>query len=221
MSKNYALKAEQRERAGKGVARSLRRAGRSPAVVYGDNKEPVKISLSENEVNVEYNKGHMFTTLCDLEIDGKNNLVLARDVQLHPVTDVVEHVDFLRVSKKTKLAVHVPVQFVNEDKCPSLDQKGTLNVTRHTVELMVSAMSIPDVLEVSVEGKNHGDAVKVSDANMPEGATPTITDRDFTIATLVPPKTAAQEEAEEAAAEEAGDGIVSDEEAAAAEASEE
>ncbi len=223
MSKNYALKAEKRERAGKGVARSLRRAGKSPAVVYGDNKEPVKISLSENEVNVEFNKGYMFTTLCDLDVDGKKHIVLARDVQLHPVTDVVEHVDFLRVSKKTKLAVNIPVVFVNEDKCPSLDQKGTLNVTRHTVELMVSAMNIPDVLEVSVEGKKHGDAVKVSDAALPDGATPTIIDRDFTIATLVPPKTAAQEEAEEAAAAEAGDGIVSDEaaEEAAAEAAEE
>lgn len=221
MSKNYALKAEKRERAGKGVARSLRRAGRSPAVVYGDNKEPVKISLSENEINVEYYKGHMFTTLCDLDVDGDKHLVLARDVQLHPVTDVVEHVDFLRVSKKTKLSVNVPVQFINEDKCPSLDQKGTLNVTRHTVELLVSAMNIPDQIEVNIEGKEHGDAVKISDAVLPEGATPTITDRDFTIATLVPPKTAAQEEAEEAEAAEAGDGIVSDEAAAAEEASSE
>lgn len=215
MSKNYAVKAESRERAGKGIARSLRRAGRTPAVIYGDNKEPVKISIDENEINVEYNKGHMFTTLCDLEVGKDKHLVLARDVQLHPVTDVVEHVDFLRVSKKTKLAVHIPVVFVNEDKCPSLDQKGTLNVTRHTVELLVSAMNIPDHIEVNVEGKAHGDAVKISDATLPDGATPVITNRDFTIATLVPPKTAAQEEAEDAAADEAGDGIVSDEEAAA------
>lgn len=221
MSKNYAMKAEKRERAGKGVARSLRRAGRAPAVVYGDNKEPVKISLSGNEVNVEYNKGHMFTTLCELELEDGKHIVLARDVQLHPVTDVVEHVDFLRVSKKTKLSVNVPVQFINEDKCPSLDQKGTLNVVRHTVELMVTAMNIPDVLEVSVEGKVHGDSVNISDASMPDGATPTITNRDFTIATLVPPKTAAQEEAEDAAAAEAGDGIVPDEEVAAGEATEE
>ena len=202
MSKNYAMQAEERERAGKGVARSLRREGRTPAVIYGDNKEPVKISLSENEINVEYNKGQMFTTLCDLEVAGKKHLVLARDVQLHPVTDVVEHVDFLRVTKKTKIAVNVPVQFVNEDKCPSIDKKGTLNVVRYTVELLCTATSIPDVLEVNLEGKDHGDAVKVSDATMPEGADPVITDRDFTIATLIAPKTAAQEEAEnEAGAE--------------------
>lgn len=215
MSKNYALKAEARERAGKGIARSLRRAGRSPAVIYGDNKEPVKISLNSNEINVEYNKGHMFTTLCDVTVGSDKHLVLARDIQLHPVTDIVEHVDFLRVNKKTKIAVNVPVHFINEDKCPSIDQKGTLNITRHTVELLCSAVSIPDSIEVNIEGKNHGDAVKISDANLPDGATPTITDRDFTVATLVAPKTAEQEEAEAAASEEAGDGIVSDEDAAA------
>ncbi len=220
MSKNYALKAEKRDRAGKGVARSLRRAGRAPAVIYGDNKEPVKISISGNEINVEYNKGHMFTTLCDLDVEGEKNLVLARDVQLHPVTDVVEHVDFLRVTKKTKIAVNIPVHFINEDKCPSIDQKGTLNVVRHTVELLCSATSIPDSIEVSLEGKEHGDAVKLSDADMPEGSTPIISDRDFTIATLIAPKTAEQLEAEEAAEEEAGDGIISDEEAAAAESEE-
>ncbi len=215
MSRNYAMKAEKRERAGKGIARSLRRSGRSPAVIYGDNKEPVKISLSENEVNREYNKGHMFTSLCELELDGKVNLVLARDVQLHPVTDKVEHVDFLRVTKKTKIAVNVPVRFIDEDKCPSLDKKGTLNITRYTVELLCSATNIPDHLDVSLDGKKHGDAVKISDAKLPEGASPVITDRDFTIATLIAPKTAAQIEAEDAAADETGDGIISDEEAAA------
>ena len=221
MSKNYALKADKRERAGKGIARSLRRAGRTPAVIYGDKKDPVNISISENEVNVEYNKGQMFTTLCDLDVEGDKHLVLARDVQLHPVSDVVEHVDFLRVTQKTKLAVDVPVQFINEDKCPSIDQKGTVNVVRHTIELMCSAVNIPDFIEVNLEGKEHGDAVKVSDANLPEGARPVIDDRDFTIATLVPPKTAEQEEAEEAALAAEGDGIISDEEAEAAAAGEE
>ena len=217
MSKNYALQAEKRERAGKGVARSLRREGLTPAVIYGDKKEPVKITLSENEINVEYNKGKMFTTLCDLDVAGDKHLVLARDVQLHPVTDVVEHVDFLRVTSKTKLAVDVPVQFINEEECPSLDQKGTVNVVRHTVELVCVATSIPDYIEVDLAGKEHGDAVKISDATLPEGAKPVIDDRDFTIATLVPPKTAAEEEAEEAAIAAEGDGIISDEEAAAAE----
>ncbi len=221
MSKNYALKAEERERAGKGVARSLRRAGRTPAVIYGDNKEPVKISLSENETNVEYNKGQMYTTLCDLDVNGKKHLVLARDVQLHPVTDLVEHIDFLRVTKKTKIAVDVPVQFINEDKCPSIDQKGTLNVVRYTVEISCQATDIPDVLVVNLEGKEHGDAVKVSDADMPEGASPVITDRDFTIATLIAPKTAEEVEADDAADAEAPEDNMPAEEEAEAEGGEE
>ena len=98
MSKNYTMTAAVRERAGKGVARSLRRESQVPAVIYGDNKEPVKISLPANAINIEFYKGHMFTNLCDLDVDGQKHLVLARDVQLHPVSDVVEHVDFLRVS---------------------------------------------------------------------------------------------------------------------------
>ena len=201
MSKQYVLEAQARERAGKGVARSLRREGRTPAVIYGDGQEPVKISLDTNTINVEYNKGQMYTTLCDLAVGGEKHLVLARDVQLHPVTDVVEHVDFLRVTDKTQIAVDVPVQFINEDKCPSLDKKGILNVVRHTVELQCIAKNIPDLIEVDVAGKEHGDAVKISDALLPKGAKPVIDDRDFTIATLVPPKTAAQLEAEESADE--------------------
>lgn len=199
MSKNYALKAAKRERAGKGVARSLRREGRTPAVIYGDNKVPVTISINQNEINVQYNRGHMFTMLCDLDVEGEKHLVLARDVQLHPVTDIVEHVDFLRVSAKTKIAVFVPVHFINEDKCPSIHQKGTLNVVRHEIELWCSATDIPERVDVNLEGKEHGDPVKVSSALLPKGTSPVITDRDFTIATLVAPKSAAAIEAEEAA----------------------
>jgi len=199
-NKNYAMSAQKRDRAGKGVARSLRRDGRTPAVIYGDNKEPVKISLNLNAVNVEYNKGMMFTTLCDLDVDGEKHLVLAREVQLHPVTDIVEHVDFLRVNKKTKIAVHVPVHFFNHDKCPSLDRKGTLNVVRHSVDLVCLATSIPDHLEVNLEGKKHGDSVRISDAIMPEGAEAVIK-RDFVIGTLVAPKTADDAGAEGEAAQ--------------------
>lgn len=199
MSKNYALKADIRENAGKGAARSLRREGKTPAVIYGDKKEPVKITLDSNTINVEYSRGQMFTTLCDLEAGSDKHLVLARDVQLHPVTDIIEHVDFLRVTPKTKIAVNVPVQFINEDKSPGIDEKGVLNVVRHTVELRCSATAIPDHIEVDLTGKEHGDSINVSDAQLPEGTVPVIEDRDFTIATLLAPKTAEQIEAEEAA----------------------
>ncbi|MEZ5918572.1 MAG: 50S ribosomal protein L25/general stress protein Ctc [Alphaproteobacteria bacterium] len=214
MSKNYAFAAEKRERAGKGVARALRRDGKIPAVIYGDKKEPIKIALPANEVNVEYNRGHMFTTLCDLKVDGDKHLVLARDVQLNPVTDIVEHVDFLRVTKKTTIAVKVPVQFINEDKSPGIFAKAILNVVRHDVELVCSATNIPEFLEVNLEGKQTGSSVHISDAILPEGTKPVIEGRNFTIATLVAPKTAAQEEAEEAEA------AVEDAEGEEAEASE-
>lgn len=201
MAKNYILEANVRERAGKGVARSLRREGRIPAVIYGDKKDPVKISLDSNETNVEYYKGRMFTTVCDLDLEGKKHVVLARDVQLHPVTDRVEHVDFLRVNKKTKLVVKVPVLFIDEEKCPGISQKGTLNVVRHSVELMCSAMNIPDHVEVSLDGKEHGDALHLSDVVLPEGSK-LVNEPRLAVATLLAPKTAAD-------SDEAGDEEVS------------
>ncbi|MCB1721043.1 MAG: 50S ribosomal protein L25/general stress protein Ctc [Rhodospirillales bacterium] len=204
MSKNYVMTAAKRDRVGKGIARALRREGRIPAVIYGDKKEPIKISLGANDANVEYNRAHMFTTLCDLDVEGEKHLVLARDVQLNPVTDIVEHIDFLRVSAKTKIAVDVPVHFINEEKSPGLDQKGVLNVVRYTVELVCGATNIPEQIEVNLEGKEQGDAVHISDAILPEGTKPVIDDRDFTIATIVAPRKV--EEVEAAESEEAAGG---------------
>lgn len=217
MSKNYALKADARDTVGKGAARTLRREGKIPAVIYGDKKEPIKITLDSNTINVSYNKGFMFTTLCDLEVGSDKHLVLARDVQLHPVTDIVEHVDFLRVTAKTKIAVDVPVQFINEEKSPGIEEKGVLNVVRHTVELRCSATNIPDYLEVDLTGKEHGDSINISDANLADGTTPVIDNRDFTIATLLAPKKAEDIEAEEAAEAEADAAAEAGEDAEAAE----
>lgn len=206
MSKNYAMTAAKRDGAGKGAARAIRRKGNVPAVIYGDNKAPLNITLGANDTNVEYNRGHMFTTLCDLDVDGEKHLVLARDIQVHPVTDNVQHVDFLRVSAKTKIAVDVPVQFINEDKSPGLDEKGVLNVVRHTVELMCSATAIPENIEVNLEGKEQGDSVNISDANLPEGTKPVIDDRDFTIATIMAPRKIEEPVVEEAEGEEGEEG---------------
>lgn len=188
MSNNYALKAEKRDRAGKGVARALRRDNKLPAVVYGDKKEPVTIALGANAVNVTYNKGGMFTTLCDLDLDGDKHLVLARDIQLHPVSDLVQHIDFLRVTAKTMIAVEVPVKFINEEQSPGLEEKGVLNIVRFEVELLCAATAIPDEIEVDLTGKEQGDSVNMSDAALPEGTKPVITDRDFTIATIMAPR---------------------------------
>ncbi len=197
MSKNYALKAVKKDRAGKGAARSLRRENKVPAVIYGDHKEPVMIALDGNIINVEYRKGHMFTSVCDMDMEGQNQQVLARDIQLHPVTDLVEHIDFLRVTPKTRIAVFVPVHFINEEKSPGLKNKAILNVVRYEVELYCFAADIPDFVEADLDGKDFGDAVRISDVKLPEGVKPVIDNRNFTIAMLVEPKKI--EEVDEAA----------------------
>lgn len=197
MSKNYALKSESRDRVGKGIARALRRENKVPGVIYGDGKEPVTITLPEKEVMLEYQKGQMFTTLCDMDVGGTKHLVLARDIQLHPVKDTVLHIDFLRVTPKTKIAVMVPVQLINEDKCPGLLAKGNLNVVRYEVELLCSATHIPDSIELDLEPFDIGDTIKMSDAVLPEGTETAISDRDFNIALINAPRSMEEEEVSE------------------------
>jgi large subunit ribosomal protein L25 len=224
MSKNYALTAEIRERTGKGAARALRRENKIPAVIYGDNKNPIIISIPSKETTMEHQKGTMYTTLCNVTVDKDEHLVLARDVQLHPVTDVIEHVDFLRVTPKTKINVNVPVQFINENQSPGLQEKGILGVVRFDVELICSATKIPDFIEVDLTPFAIGDAIKLSDAVLPEGAVPAIEDRDFTLATISAPRTIAEpteEEGEEVSEGEEAEASESDsEESSEGEASE-
>jgi large subunit ribosomal protein L25 len=194
MTKHYALSAAKRERAGKGVARALRRENQIPAVIYGDNKAPVSISLPSKETTLEYQKGHMFTTLCDMQVEGAKHLVLVRDVQTHPVTDKIEHIDFLRVNEKTKIHVSVPVHFINHEECKGITMdKGTLNVVRHEIEMVCQAQSIPEEITVDLKGFEIGDAIKISAVKLPEGVTPAITGRDFTIATIIEPKAYVEE----------------------------
>jgi large subunit ribosomal protein L25 len=205
MSKSYTMTAQKRDRAGKGIARALRRDGFVPAVIYGDKKEPVTIAVPSNDINTEYNKGQMFITLCDMDVEGKKHLVLARDIQLHPVTDRVLHADFLRVTDKTTIAVNVPVNFINEDQSPGLNAAGVLNIVRYNVELVCKATNIPDTIDVDMAGKEQGDTITISDAALPEGTKPVIDDRDFAIATLLAPKKLLTPE-EEAAEQEAETG---------------
>ena len=187
MSDIISFTAEKRERAGKGVARALRREGLVPAVIYGDNKEPEGVSLSRKDFTKLYNTGRLMSTLLDIEVDGKKTRVLTRDLQLHPVRDDIMHADFLRLSKGTKIAVEVQVVFLNEDTCPGLKTGGVLNVVRYTVELNCPADSIPDSIEVDLASVNMGDSVHISDITLPDGVVPVISDRDFTIATIAVP----------------------------------
>ena len=123
MSK-FTLDAVVRDRAGKGVARQLRAKGRVPAVIYGDSKEPTLISLDGNTINLQYRRGHMGTAIGTLNVDGTKHMVIARDVSLHPVKDTVEHVDFLRVSDKTRITVSVPLHVIGQDKSPAILKKA-------------------------------------------------------------------------------------------------
>lgn len=198
MTKQYALKAEKRERAGKGIARSLRREGKLPAVIYGDKKAPVLVTLTANDIQKEWVKGGMLTHLCELNVDGEKSLVLARDVQLHPVTDFVEHVDFLRVSPKTTLHVNVPVHFLNGESCPGLKEKGVLTIANHDLDVVCLATDIPEYIEVDLTPFKIGDAIKISHAKLPSGAKPA-KEGDFTLASITPPKGSAADEVKAAA----------------------
>ncbi len=193
MSKTYALKAETRNGTGKGAARAARRENKVPAVIYGDKKEPVSIVLPAKEINLEYRKGHMYTNLCNLGVDGKDHLVLARDVQVDPIKETVLHVDFLRVTAKTNIHVRVPVHFLNEDKCPGLTMhKGVLNIAHHEIEMICQATNIPEAIEIDLAGKEIGDAIHAQDVKFPAGAKPADT-RNFTIAAVAAPRRVVEE----------------------------
>jgi large subunit ribosomal protein L25 len=203
MSEFTTFNAEARERAGKGAARAVRKAGRIPAVIYGDKKDPVSISLDPKEYQKITMQPGFFSTMFDIKIGGKMEKALARDVQLHPVTDRPLHLDFLRVGKGTEIAINVPVSFINEEASPGIKRGGVLNVVRHDIELLCPADAILQQVEIDLTGLDIGDGVHISAIKLPDGVTPTITDRDFTIATIAAPTVMkAEEESEDEEGEE-------------------
>lgn len=204
MSDVLNLPAEARERAGKGASRALRRDGRTPAVIYGGKEAPVQIHVEEKELVKQLMTGHFFNSIVELAVGGKTIKTLAKDVAFHPVTDRPLHADFLRLTGDSKIEVQVPVVFVNEDASPGLKKGGVLNIVRHELELVCPAESIPGEIQIDVTGKDVGDAIHISEVTLPKGVTSAITDRDFTIATLVAPsalKKSEGEAAEDAAGE--------------------
>jgi len=199
MAQAHPLNAELRERAGKGAARAVRRAGRVPAVIYGNKQEPILISLDPIDLFKEYNKPGFFAHVYEIAVGGETYKVLARDLQTHPVKDHPIHVDFMRFSAKTRLAVEIVVEFINEEECPGLREGGVLNVVRHEVECRCSPDNIPESLLADLSGLGIGDSLHISAVNLPDGVEPTITDRDFTIATIAAPTVFTEvEESEEA-----------------------
>ncbi|HEY9081430.1 50S ribosomal protein L25/general stress protein Ctc [Magnetovibrio sp.] len=207
-SNAFELNAEMRERAGKGAARATRRAGRVPAVIYGDKKESVLISIEPLELKRLINTGSFFSHLVDIKAGKDSHRVIARDIQLDPVTDRPLHVDFMRISKGATIAVNVPIHYINEEASPGLKYGGVLNAVRHEVELNVSPEAIPEFIEIDLSGLEVGDSIHISAVALPAGATPTITDRDFTIATIAAPTVskAVETESEEGAEGETEEG---------------
>ena len=200
------IAAQKRDRVGKGNARSLRGAGWVPAVIYGEKKDPESISIAINDITKLYNTGRILSTLLDVDIDGKKHRVIARDVQLHPVRDTILHADFLRLGKGAKIAVEVPVRFLNEETCPGLKTGGVLNVVRYTVELNCPAENIPEDIELDLIEASMGDSLHISEVTLPDGCEPVISDRDFTIATIAAPAAIRSDAAEDKEGAEDADG---------------
>jgi len=197
MSDALTLPAEARERAGKGASRELRRQGRVPAVIYGGKEEPTAIHLEAKELVRQLGSGHFMNSIVMIDVGGKMVRTLPKDVALHPVTDRPLHVDFLRLSKDAKIQVAVPVVFVNEEDSPGLKKGGVLNVVRHELELVCESDKIPDEIALDVAGLDIGDSIHISHVSLPDGSVSAITDRDFTIATVVAPSAMKRTEGEE------------------------
>jgi len=200
MSEQLTLSAETRDRAGKGASRHLRREGRVPAVVYGNNEEALSIHLEEKALVKALSSGHFMNSVVMIDAGAAPVRTLPKDVQFHPVTDRPLHVDFLRISEHAKVHVDVPIHFVDEDKSKGIKRGGVLNQVRHELELICDAAEIPEEIVVSLAGMDIGDSLHISQVTLPKGVESAITDRDFTIATIVP-SSGVQLEASDAAAE--------------------
>lgn len=182
--------------------KSLLEKGLIPGIVYGKGTEPTKIVFEEKILKKIMLSGVFYSKILDLDIEGKKEKVLPKALQYHPVTDKLIHFDFLRVQENTKVTVEVPVEYLNQDICPGLKQGGVLNLVRRSIELICNANNIPEKLQFDLFESDIGDTVKISNIELPENVTLTITDRDFVVATLVPPTIEVEPEpTEEEAAE--------------------
>jgi len=187
MAEIVTLAVAPRDRAGKGTARAARRDGQIPAVIYGNNEAPLMVTVDRKTVELQLQKPGFFIHLVDLKLDGKTHRVLPRDAQYDPVTDKPLHVDFLRYSADRRITFEVPVHFVREAESPGLKRGGVLNVVRHSVQVSCTADRIPEFFELDLTGLEIGDSIHASRLSLPEGVRFTITDRDFTIASVGAP----------------------------------
>ena len=184
---NPVIKAELRGKAGKGSSRALRREDKVPAVIYGDKKEPVLVTLKRVDLFKELNKGGFMNTSYEIQVGKTKETVLPRDVQFHPVSDWPLHVDFLRLAKGATLKIMIPIHFTGDEECPGLKAGGILSVVRHEVEFNCPASAIPESITIDISSLDMNDSIHISAVTLPKGVTPVIDDRDFTIATIAAP----------------------------------
>ena len=187
MSDTVQLKVEKRTKSGTGSSRDLRSKNYIPGIIYGEKKEPILISVDEKTLKTNIQDSGFFSKQCEIHLENEKLKVLPKDIQLHPVKERILHIDFLRVGENTTVTLYVPVKFINENSCPGLRQGGVINIVRHEVELKTPVSKIPEFLEANLDGLEIGGSVHISSINLEEGVTPTIKDRDFTIATIAPP----------------------------------
>ena len=201
MSTFESFKVQPRETTGGGPARALRRTGQVPGILYGGEGENIALSVDPRDILKGLNQTGFYTTIFELDIHGKKEQALARHIQFHPVTDVPMHIDFWRVSKNSKIHLAIPIQYINENKCPGIKQGGLLNTVIHALEVTCSSHNIPDHLTIDLTDKEIGTTIHTEELTLPEGVTVTNLERDNILATIVVPKPAEEETATEAPTE--------------------
>jgi large subunit ribosomal protein L25 len=181
------LEAVARAGVGKGAARSARREGFVPGVIYGGGAEPQPINVKFNVLLKHLKAGRFLSTLLNVKVDGVDNKVVCRSVQRDVVKDLPTHIDFLRLSDRSRIALHIPIEYINRELSPGLKRGGTLTEVRHDLELQVTAGDIPDRIVIDLTGTELNDTIHISHVKLPAGARPVITDRDFAIASIQAP----------------------------------
>lgn len=195
------LEASKREKVGTGAANNHRREGMVPCVLYGDNKAPESICINKDLLNKYVNKSNFFSTVFEINgVDKKGQKFVAKDVQFHPVTDRPVHVDFLRVSKGSKITVRVPLSFINETASPGLKNGGVLNVLVHEMDVVCDPEEIPEDIKIDLTGFEFHHTVHANDVKLEKGIALPAGTRNFTIATVVAPTIMKTEETNTAAA---------------------
>ena len=201
MAETPVLEAVARAGVGKGAARTARREGLVPGIIYGGGKDPQPINVKFNELLKALKAGKFKSTLLNVKVDGQDNTVICRAVERDVVKDLPTHVDFLRLSERSRINLYIPVEFINAEKSPGIKRGGVLTIVRNEVELVVTAGNIPEKLTVDLEGLAINAHIHISDVKLPGGTRPTITDRDFVIANIQAPSGLRSADNEEAEAE--------------------